>query len=614
VIYTRQGNPAWSGQDRDGTLPIRSDDLFFGAKTGNVLPDWVDLSKVAIPQADEQQRLLYNVIIKSNRAKKPLPRFWYFPRMLPAVVIMTGDDHANGGTAGRFNDYIAASTPGCSVNDWQCIRGTSYIYPGTPITDAEVAGYVAQGFEIALHVNTNCQDWTSTTLTNFYTSQLTQFATQYPHAGAPKTNRTHCVVTSDYATQPTVELNKGIRLDTNYYYFPETWILDRPGMFTGSGMPQRFASSTGAMIDVYQATTQMTDESGQTYPKNPDALLDNAINLGYYGAFAANMHTDFNPSNSSISSVAIVNSAKNRGIPVVSARQMLDWLDGRNASTFSALAWSGNVLSFTIGVGAGANGLQALVPPAGKGFGPVSGITLDGNPVPFTMRTMKGVSYAVFAASAGNYQVTYPALPAYSVVGSIAPVANGTGAVVTLTGAEDTVTTTADLSGNYVFTNVLDGNYTVSVAKTGYSFAPASQAVAVSGGDATVATIAAQPVTISGSVTPASLGAGATLTLSGGATATADANGEFSFSAVPDGTYTVTPSKSGHIFTPLSAQVTVANATSVGGVAFTIAVAPSVITIDATNTVGRSTRSTSLASGTFNTTAGNELLLAFFSL
>ena len=194
VIYTRQGNPAWSGQDRDGTLPIRSDDLFFGAKVGNVLPDWVDLNKVAIPQADEQQRLLWNIMLNANRAKKPLPRFWYFPRMLPAVVIMTGDDHANGGTAGRFNDYIAASPPGCSVDDWQCIRGTSYIYPGTPITDAEVASYVAQGFEIALHVNTSCVDWTSTTLTSFYTTQLTQFATQYPHAGAPKTNRTHCIV------------------------------------------------------------------------------------------------------------------------------------------------------------------------------------------------------------------------------------------------------------------------------------------------------------------------------------------------------------------------------------------------------------------------------------
>ena len=47
------------------------------------------------------------------------------------------------------------------------------------------------------------------------------------------------------------------------------------------------------MIDVYQAATQMTDESGQAYPFTPNTLLDNALGpLGYYGAFMANMHTD----------------------------------------------------------------------------------------------------------------------------------------------------------------------------------------------------------------------------------------------------------------------------------------------------------------------------------
>ena len=59
IVYTRQGNPAWSGQARDGQDgPIRSDDLFFGAASFDPKPDWVDLNKVSIPQADEQQRLL----------------------------------------------------------------------------------------------------------------------------------------------------------------------------------------------------------------------------------------------------------------------------------------------------------------------------------------------------------------------------------------------------------------------------------------------------------------------------------------------------------------------------------------------------------------------------
>ena len=54
--------------------------------------------------------------------KKPLPRFWYLPRGAKAAVIMTGDDHGNGGTAGRFDQYLAASPAGCSVADWECVR------------------------------------------------------------------------------------------------------------------------------------------------------------------------------------------------------------------------------------------------------------------------------------------------------------------------------------------------------------------------------------------------------------------------------------------------------------------------------------------------------------
>ena len=113
VVYTRQGNPAWAGEERDGTAPIRSDDLFFGAKPGDVQPDWVDLNKVAIPQADEQQRLLMNLIEEMNVDRKPLPSFWFLPRDAKAAVVMTGDDHGNGGTAGRFDQYMADSPPGC---------------------------------------------------------------------------------------------------------------------------------------------------------------------------------------------------------------------------------------------------------------------------------------------------------------------------------------------------------------------------------------------------------------------------------------------------------------------------------------------------------------------
>jgi len=703
VVYTRQGNPAWAAQERDGQQPpiIRSDDLYFGAKVGDVKPDYVDFNKIAIPQADEQQRFLWNIILNMNAGKKPLPRFWYFPRMLPAVVVMTGDDHGNNGTAPRFDEYLTASPQNCSVTDWTCIRGTSYVYPGTPISDTQVANYIAQGFEVGLHVTTECADWTPSTLANFYSTQLAEFASDYPHAPSPVTNRTHCITWSDWSTQPDVELSNGIRLDTNYYYWPDVWIQDRPGMFTGSGMPQRFARINGEMIDVYQAVTQMTDESGQTYPKNIDTLLNNATGAtGYYGAFTANMHNDSVDPNAAgeIGATAIVASAKARNIPVVSAKQMLDWLDGRNGSSFQSISWSGNILSFTLAVGTGANGLQVLV-PAAAGSSPITGVSRNGSSVTFTTQTIKGVQYAIFAGSAGNYQVAYgvdnqppaitaiastpssatavvtwttnetadstvsygtssgsltqsasnsamvtvhsisltsllpnttyffrvsstdaanngatsPAPPsapltftttALSIAGSITPVAGGSGASIAVTGPVNPVTA-ADGSGNYVVPGLPAGSYTITPSKSGYTYTPASQSVTLTTSNATGVNFTAMPVVISGSISPAASGSGATVTLTGGPGGTVAANGSgaFTFSGIPDGTYTVTPAKSGFLFTPTSQSVTVTGGVSVTGVTFTASPVPT-WTIAGTVSGGGSGVSVTLSgSSTATTTA-----------
>jgi Big-like domain-containing protein/purple acid phosphatase-like protein len=410
VVYTRQGNPAWAGDERDsavgGNQLIRSDDLFFGAKPEDAQPDWVNLDKVAIPQADEQQHLLANLIGQMNKDRKPLPRFWFLPRDKKAAVVMTGDDHGNGGTEGRFDQYEALSPDGCSVADWECVRGTSYIFPNVPtLTDSEAAAFQAQGFEIALHVNTNCADWSSRAqLESFYSSQLAELSANYPSLSQPATNRTHCIAWSDWATQPKVELENGIRLDTTYYYWPPDWVQDRPGLFTGSGMPMRFAQQDGSMIDVYQATTQMTDESGQSEPFTVNSLLDKALGpQGYYGVFTANMHTD---NASHPGSDAIVAAAQSRGVPIVSARQMLQWLDGRNGSSFNSLSWNGNDLDFTIDVGAGANGLRGMVPTSSS-VGALTAVKRNGTSIPTTTQTIKGVDYAFFDATAGSYEATY---------------------------------------------------------------------------------------------------------------------------------------------------------------------------------------------------------------
>jgi hypothetical protein len=402
VVYTRQGNPAWAGQERDGAAPIRSDDFFFGAATSQ--PDWIDFSKVAIPQADEQQRLLANLILHMNAGRRPLPRFWYLPRGLKAAVVMTGDDHGQGGTVARFSQFLSASAVGCSVENWECLRYTSYVYPSSVLSHSIAAFYHSKGFEIGVHVNTGCADYTPASLSAFFTDQFASFQAAYPSLPLPVTNRTHCIVFSDWATQPKVSLAHNVGLDTNYYYWPGSWINDRPGLFTGSGMPMRFADLDGSLIDVYQATTQMTDESGQSFPLTVNSLLDAALGpQGYYGVFTANMHTDADTSGGAD---AIMASAQSRGVPIVTARQMLEWVDGRNNSSFDSLSWNGTTLGFSISIGLGANGLQAMVPlqSAGK---TLTSLTLNGAPVSFTPLLIKGVQWATFPAAPGAYAATY---------------------------------------------------------------------------------------------------------------------------------------------------------------------------------------------------------------
>ena len=400
IVLTRQGNMAWAGQSRDGqTGPIRSDDLFF--------PDYIDFNKIQIPQADELQHLFTNIILLDDLHYKPLPHLWILPRGLKAVIIMTGDDHniemhsGFTGTPSRFNDYRLMSKDNSpqAVDNWKAIRATSYVYDNITMPDDSVAYYQSLGFEIAFHPTTECLNYTKASLSNVMTTQLSKLETQRPNLNPPVTNRTHCMPWSDWASQPKVENSLGIRLDVNYYYWPGSWIQNRPGLFTGSGMPMRFADIDGTLIDCYQAPTQMPDESGLDITKSINTLLDNAINKGYYGAFVMNMHTD---TAMHIGSDQIITAAMTRQIPVISAKQMLTWLDSRNATVFSHVAWDNvtKTLSFTLTTDA--HNLQVMV-PVHSIDGELIQVIENGTPIAFTIQTIKGIQYAFFPGSTRDY-------------------------------------------------------------------------------------------------------------------------------------------------------------------------------------------------------------------
>ena len=105
VVYTRQGNPDWMVRSATGSrlsartiCSTRLHRPFEGRH----------------PQADEQQRLLANIITYTTRDDLPVPRFWYLPRGEVAAIVMTADEHNGGNVPHRFGDEFAESCLGAS--------------------------------------------------------------------------------------------------------------------------------------------------------------------------------------------------------------------------------------------------------------------------------------------------------------------------------------------------------------------------------------------------------------------------------------------------------------------------------------------------------------------
>jgi len=188
----------------------------------------------------------------------------------------------------------------------------------------------------------------------------------------------------------------------------------------------------------------------------------------------------------------------------------------------------------------------------------------------YTSPTAATWSIGVYGYAAGNFTVTATVAattPTYSISGTVSG-ATASGVTLQLSGAASASTTTAT-DGTYTFTGLANGAYTLTPLKSGFTFSPTSTSVTISGASQTgknfVATGPVTAYTISGAVSGA-VASGVTITLGGAssATTTTASDGTYSFTYLSNGTYTVTPSRTGYTFSPTSLSVTVSGASQTG--------------------------------------------------
>ena len=370
-------------------------------------------TRSTIPQADEQQRLLANLVIQMNMDRTPLPRFWYLPHGYKAAVVMTGDDHAVGArrrtirpASGRTSPRVAPSPTGSASGRRRTVDS------GIGIPGARGTSTRTRGSRSRLHLNTaypNSNAGVDRRSTLEHAARRPSLS-KYPGIRQPADEPERTASTwSDWASKAT-ERNS----PTGFGSTRTTTTGPRPGSAAGPGcspapaFPQRFADHPTAPDRRLPG-----DDAADRRVARPEppvhirSLIDGAISgHGYYGVFTANMHTD-EPSSHRRHRRPSSTRRKFRGVPVVSAAQMLDWLDGRNGSSFRNISYAATACGSPSPARRGSRGLQAHGPGGYRGGRAVGPVSRRRQRRRMTPQPVKGMNYVRFPAADGNYVATY---------------------------------------------------------------------------------------------------------------------------------------------------------------------------------------------------------------
>ncbi len=418
VVRTRQGPPERANMETDGLEGVRAVDMFV---------DFIDLDRIRLPQADEQQRLLVNLL--NVVSKTPLPRLWYFPNNADSVLVCTGDSHNNpapavdevlrrverfGGTMSVYYTPPPTSTVRRAmrrVRDWldaQPLAG-DLIPPTDVVTPYHADAWRARGHEFALHpyVEEGLEaGWAR------YWQQFTGLG-----YGEFATTRTHRVLWHGWTDTPYIQAGYGVRMNLDYYHVGPTfqradgsWAF---GHFTGSGLPMRFVDAAGRLIESWQQNTHLVDEQVIEMPwganfvgSSPEAAIEIADDLirrsvsGAYAALGAQFHLDpfAVPGVWTTGAEAyldgVLASCQAHGVPILAAQQWLDFTQTRAATQLDGFEFASQTGSLVFAVRGADAGATLLIPIEHDGDS-LSDLQANRKQIPIQVRKVGDTLYAI---------------------------------------------------------------------------------------------------------------------------------------------------------------------------------------------------------------------------
>lgn len=426
IVLTRQGNPA-NAAGADHQPLQRPVDLFKG---------WIDFDRMKYPQADEQQRLLANLVTWMCRERLPLPRLWYFPGRARGLLVATSDAHRN--------SFLALERITGLVEQRQGLMTLNYTPPlpsDLGLAKIQAENLVTElGIDIPLYFPTVRQfsDLRSRgheiTIHPYITDTYVESYQRYwkafnrmNYGPISQTIRIHDLDWRGWSESARLLAGFGLRLNTDYYHYgpllrrgPADWGF---GHFTGSGLPMRFANIDGQMLDIYQQVTQFGDEHFFELPwtsadhLGPKRGVETIAGLfqssldGNFAAVAINFHSDpydmedrFRLPATELMS-GTLDAAQAKGLPIWNAQHWLDFITLRQSARFDALKWENKSLSFDLTVRLQPqDGLSVLI-PCEFNQSVLRWVSVDGKAAEYANWAVGGVKYGLVSLEPGSHHL-----------------------------------------------------------------------------------------------------------------------------------------------------------------------------------------------------------------